>query len=250
MWIKGLPFNISVFLWRLWRVKLATDDMCKRQGYIYMSRCWCCQNPQEESFDHQFLIGITTTRVWRTFIGATGITVPLIQVTNGGSLSVHRVIHEINKTLHFLAKAGNLLPRMPFLWPDIIMYMEGYGPIIMTKRVAWKLSYNGWYKCNTDGASRDNPGPSSTGFCVRDSAGDFVYARAHQLEETTNIVAKARAINDVIHYCVEHDLHPLILETDSLRMKKIKEGEWDPPWCIVADVEKIKEMKEDLNVIF
>ncbi|XP_075091458.1 uncharacterized protein LOC142171670 [Nicotiana tabacum] len=27
MWIKGLPFKISFFLWRLWRQKIATDDM-------------------------------------------------------------------------------------------------------------------------------------------------------------------------------------------------------------------------------
>nr|XP_016500330.1 PREDICTED: uncharacterized protein LOC107818794 [Nicotiana tabacum] len=27
IWIKGLPFKISFFLWRLWRQKIATDDM-------------------------------------------------------------------------------------------------------------------------------------------------------------------------------------------------------------------------------
>lgn len=33
-------------------------------------------------------------------------------------------------------------------------------------------------------------------------------------------------------------------------IKKIIEGEWDPPWCIVAEVTRIKEMKDHFNVIF
>lgn len=40
------------------------------------------------------------------------------------------------------------------------------------------------------------------------------------------------------------------MEADSLGMKKIIEGDWDPPRCIVAEVSRIKEMKEEFNVIF
>ncbi|XP_075084295.1 uncharacterized protein LOC142167870 [Nicotiana tabacum] len=81
-----------------------------------------------------------------------------------------------------------------------------------------------WYKCNTDGASKGNPGPSSLGFCVRDDEGDVVYARAVDLGVTTNVMAEAKAILQGLEYCVEHDFHPLILETDSLVMKKAIEG--------------------------
>ncbi|XP_019237102.1 PREDICTED: uncharacterized protein LOC109217316 [Nicotiana attenuata] len=42
-----------------------------------------------------------------------------------------------------------------------------------------------------------------------------------------------------LEYYVEHDLHPLILEADSLVMKKVIEGEWDPPWVIANNVKKI-----------
>ncbi|XP_070035343.1 uncharacterized protein [Nicotiana tomentosiformis] len=38
MWTKGLPFKMSFFLWRMWRHKLATDDLWRRQGYIVMFR--------------------------------------------------------------------------------------------------------------------------------------------------------------------------------------------------------------------
>ncbi|XP_075092125.1 uncharacterized protein LOC142172415 [Nicotiana tabacum] len=146
MWIKGLPFKISFFLWRLWRQKIAADDMWRRQGQM--------------------------------------------------------------------------------------------------------LPFHGWYKYNIDGASKGNPGPSSLGFYVRDDEGDMVYARAVDLGVTTNVVAEAKAILQGLEYSVEHDLHPLILETDSLVMKKAIEGEWDPPWVIAQGVKKTIEMKDNFNVIF
>ncbi|XP_070003066.1 uncharacterized protein [Nicotiana sylvestris] len=128
------------------------------------------------------------------------------------------------------------MPNIPVLWPDIIQYFEGYKPILITTRVTWQLPFHGWYKCNTDGASNGNSGPSSSGFCVRNDEGDVVYARAVDLGVKTNVVAEAKAILQGLEYYVEHDLHPLILETDSLVMKKVIEGEWDPPWVIANDV--------------
>ncbi|XP_075086241.1 uncharacterized protein LOC142168961 [Nicotiana tabacum] len=80
MWIKGLPFKISFFIWRLWMGKLATDDLWRRQGYICVSRCWCCQPTQDESFEHLFLTSTTTTRVWKTFMNVVGINIQLVQV--------------------------------------------------------------------------------------------------------------------------------------------------------------------------
>ncbi|XP_075083282.1 uncharacterized protein LOC142167029 [Nicotiana tabacum] len=115
----------------------------------------------------------------------------------GGSVSCNRVIHEMNKTLQYLARV----------------------------RVTWQLPYEGWFKCNTDGASRGNLGTSSYGFCMRDCAGNVVYAKAEVIGETTNIVAEAEAILEWLVYCVERWLHPLIMETDSMVMRKIIDGE-------------------------
>ncbi|XP_070032084.1 uncharacterized protein [Nicotiana tomentosiformis] len=267
MWIKGLPFKISFFLWILWRHKLSTDDLWKRQGYIHVSRYWCCQHPREETFDHIFLTTPTASKVWKIFFGDAGINVPLVQVKqvirawwntkyypklrplfqaaptiitwelrkkrntsrNIGTISTNRVIHKVNKTLHYLARFRYpWLSHILVMWPDMIKFFEGYKPILITKKVTWQASYEGWYKCNTYGASKGNPGPSSLGFCGRNDAGDLVYARAVDLGVTTNIVAEAKAIVQGLEYCIEHDLHPLILETNSLVLKKVIEGEWDP----------------------
>lgn len=140
------------------------------------------------------------------------------------------MIHEVNKILYYLARVRYpWLHSIPLLWPQMISFFEGYRPYIVTKRVTWQLPYDGWYKCNTDGASRGNSGPSSYGFCVRNHEGDLVFAKAKEIGETTNIVAEAKAIVEGLVYCVERQLHPLIMETDSLVMRKIIDGELETP---------------------
>ncbi|XP_075107168.1 uncharacterized protein LOC142180139 [Nicotiana tabacum] len=39
MWIKGLPFKISFFMWKVWRNKLPLDEFMRRLGYLMASRC-------------------------------------------------------------------------------------------------------------------------------------------------------------------------------------------------------------------
>lgn len=65
---------------------------------------------------------------------------------------------------------------------------------------------------------------------MRYCEGDLVYAKYLAIEEITNIVDKAKRLVGELGYCVDNELYPLILETNSFVMKKIIEGEWDPPW--------------------
>ncbi|XP_075084894.1 uncharacterized protein LOC142168132 [Nicotiana tabacum] len=132
----------------------------------------------------------------------------------------------------------------------MICYFEAYKPVLLTKRVTWQLPDARWYKSDTDGASKGNPGPSSNGFCVRNEVGDLMYTKADNIGVTTNVVAEAKAILQGLEYCVTHDLHPLILETNSLVLKKVIEGKWVTPWCIGAEVQKIRGLREHFNVIF
>ncbi|XP_070049453.1 uncharacterized protein [Nicotiana tomentosiformis] len=39
LWIKGLPFKISFFMWKVWRAKLPLDDSMKKLGYHMPSKC-------------------------------------------------------------------------------------------------------------------------------------------------------------------------------------------------------------------
>ncbi|XP_009625565.1 uncharacterized protein [Nicotiana tomentosiformis] len=69
---KGLPFKISFFLWRLWKGKVPTYDMWRKNGYMVVSKCWCCLQPEADSIQHLFLTSSTANRVWRFFGQAAG----------------------------------------------------------------------------------------------------------------------------------------------------------------------------------
>lgn len=84
IWTKGLPFKISLFLLRLWRGKVPTDDLWRRSGDQIVSKCWCCFPPQEETLQYIFLTSTTASQVWKYFLQTDGI------VDN--MLYIHRVI--------------------------------------------------------------------------------------------------------------------------------------------------------------
>lgn len=78
---------------------------------------------------------------------------------NGGSISTNIVIHEVNKTLHYLARLGySWLHNIPLTWHDMIQFFERYRPILITTKVTWEMSCQSWYKYNKYGASKGNPG--------------------------------------------------------------------------------------------
>lgn len=55
IWIKGLPFKIDFFIWRMWKGKVIVDDNVRRWGIQGQSRCWCCANPAQETMNHMHL---------------------------------------------------------------------------------------------------------------------------------------------------------------------------------------------------
>ncbi|XP_070055030.1 uncharacterized protein [Nicotiana tomentosiformis] len=270
-------------------MKIPTDDLWRRNGYIIVSKCWCCSPPKEDSYQLLFLKSETANRVWKSFLQPAEIIINMVQVhqvirawwskpccpklkplfqatpaiitlelwkrrnkmKHGGAVSEKRVIHEVNKTLFFLARSRYpRLTNIPVLWTDMIRYFERYKPYVVSRRVIWQLPNAGWFKCNSDGASKGNPSPSSYGYYTRDNVGDLIYAQSTDIGQTTNIVAEAKGILYGLLYCVDKQLHPLIMETDSLVMKKIIENEWECPWTIRAYVKKIKEIKDNYNVLF
>ncbi|XP_070045157.1 uncharacterized protein LOC142163852 [Nicotiana tabacum] len=52
IWVRGLPFKITFFMWKVWKGKLSFDDYFRRLGYFMSSKCWCYANPYEETMEH------------------------------------------------------------------------------------------------------------------------------------------------------------------------------------------------------
>lgn len=80
--------------------------------------------------------------------------------------------------------------------------MERYTPLVRSKLVKWTPSPRGWFKCNTDRASRGNPGPSAAIFCVRNEVGDILGAKRMRISDTSNLIAEGTAIREGLDFCV------------------------------------------------
>lgn len=80
----------------------------------------------------------------------------------------------------------------------------------------WAYPSREVFKCNNDGFNRDHLTLSSKALCVGDSSGDLIYANTESVQE-----AKVRAFKEGLHFCVQNNLFPLVMKTDSLIMKNI-----------------------------
>jgi len=115
---------------------------------------------------------------------------------HGGSYPRAKVIGDINYTIHNLIKVKFEYTTIPNFFPQMVALLDGYRPSFQFKLVKWFPPPCGCWKCNTDGASRGNPGPSAAVLCVRNYEGDLVCAKGVKLAEFTSLVAEAMAIKE------------------------------------------------------
>lgn len=108
----------------------------------------------------------------------------------------------------------------PISWLDMLRVLENHYTRMKVTKVLQECKPLGWLKCNTDGASRGNPGLSSYAFCLRVEKGDVKYAKRGIIENTTNIVAEARAILETSKH------NQIIIQTNSIIMCKVLEDKW------------------------
>ncbi|KAK4706693.1 hypothetical protein R3W88_033748 [Solanum pinnatisectum] len=79
--------------------------------------------------------------------------------------------------------------NMPNNWLEVVRYLTECTPRIGCKVVYWKLPSENTFKCNTDGASKGNPGPSSYAFCIIDDQGNLLYAKGKMFGVSNNLIA-------------------------------------------------------------
>ncbi|XP_059285595.1 uncharacterized protein LOC132039067 [Lycium ferocissimum] len=127
--------------------------------------------------------------------------------------------------------------------------MESRRAKLKITKVLWDFPPTGWIMCNTDGASRGNPGISSYAFCLRDELGDLIYAKAEGIGEATNIEAEMMAIKEALRYCRDMDFNKVIIQTDSQMIQKIMTEVWKPPWHISNWVDEAKDFASNKESI-
>ncbi|XP_075074578.1 uncharacterized protein LOC142162156 [Nicotiana tabacum] len=239
MWVQGLPWKISFFMWKLWKRKLPLDDTIRRMRYSMPPKCWCCAVPNEKTLNHVFYHLYTASRVWSYFFSYAGLSLeglslhqaivkcwtlkviprlkqiflalPSIIVwelwkmrnisKHGEPVSTNRVVFQICTTIQSLIKVRKPgVAHVPYRWPDILKMMENYTPKLKFNKVLWKFSMQGWMKINTNGASRGNPWRSSIGFCLRNEHGDLLFACGKEIQKVTNTQAETKAILEALKH--------------------------------------------------
>lgn len=121
-------------------------------------------------------------------------------------------------------------------------------PTVKTKVVEWRKPMSGRYKCNCDGVSKGNSGPSASAFCVRNSEGNFMYAEITRLLDGNSLIAEAKALTTGLEYYINNQYTPVIMEIDSLIMEKVLNGIWAVPWQISMEVKRFNQLRRKGSV--
>ncbi|KAL0294570.1 UNVERIFIED_CONTAM: putative ribonuclease H protein [Sesamum radiatum] len=85
----------------------------------------------------------------------------------------------------------------------------------------WRKPPEGWYKLNTDGASKGNPGISGAGGILRDQLGKVIFAFQEPLGSATNTQAELSAIHRGLQICFSRGLRKIWIETDATAIIKL-----------------------------
>ncbi|XP_019228301.1 PREDICTED: uncharacterized protein LOC109209485 [Nicotiana attenuata] len=237
IWVNGLPFKIAFFMWKVWRNKLPLDDFFRRLGYLMASKCWCCAEPKEETTRHLFFTSYAANKVWKYYLGHAGIAVE--------GLTLHQVIVKC-WTADVVPRLKPIMQALPSvivweLWKRRNSYK--YGDAVTINTVVYQISntLHSLIKVRKPGVQQV-PHRSSIGFVLRNEEGDVLYACGKEIHEGSNSVAEAKAIYEVMQYCVQQDYVLIDLHTDSMLLKKAITGEWKPPWVIETMVEEIRQL--------
>lgn len=65
LWVKGLPYKISFFLWSVFKRRIPTDDILRRMEILIVSRCYCCDTGTAETINHLLLTAPIAFRLWK-----------------------------------------------------------------------------------------------------------------------------------------------------------------------------------------
>ena len=68
-------------------------------------------------------------------------------------------------------------------------------------------------------------------------------------ENTTSMKAEATTILMELRRCQNLNLHDIILENDSLDLRKINTDKWKIPWQLTIQIEEIKQLIRQLQIM-
>ncbi|KAG6527455.1 hypothetical protein ZIOFF_009557 [Zingiber officinale] len=226
VWSKLIFPNISIFVWRFLRKRLPVDEVLQRRGVYLASKCYCCDFV--ESWDHLFYHGAIALEVWREanpFLIIWFLWCARNDAKHRGiRIVAKKIIWNVSQYVITGISAGIIKPGH---WKGFIMAAQNMGLLVKPRTVntisvvTWKKPKVGWFKLNTDGCSKGNPGLSSFGVIIRDHSGNVMMVKYGLIGRGSNVRAELMAILKGLELCVEKQFFPIWLESDSLIALKI-----------------------------
>ncbi|KAL0444852.1 UNVERIFIED_CONTAM: putative ribonuclease H protein [Sesamum latifolium] len=116
--------------------------------------------------------------------------------------------------------------------------------------VHWRKPQEGWYKMNTDGASKGNPGISGAGGILRDQLGRVIFAFQEPLGNITNTQAELQAIHRGLQICIDRGFRNVWIETDATAIIKLISAPQRGAWNLQAILQTTRCCCTLLSVIY
>lgn len=281
LWHAKIPLKISFFMLRLVSNSLPLADSLARFGVHGPSWCFCCVNPQHESFNHIFS---TARKVWQFFEFEAGIFDPgvsirchlvkwwLSSVRNVQTAFVFRVLPVF--VCWFLWKARNAYffegKQIPWSvicdqilssvldsfslqfkglscdfssWPHFLRSLSTLPRHSKVMQVQWFPSAHSLVKLNSDGCSKGNPGIGGGGGLLRDSQGYFLFGFSCYFGWVSSLQAEIKALLFGVKLCLSKGYTLLHIECDSLLLVEMIKGKSGGPWTVQRDLQELLQYK-------
>ncbi|KAH0655771.1 hypothetical protein KY285_030653 [Solanum tuberosum] len=214
IWVKGLPFKISFFHWRVWKRRISTNDNLKRMKLKIASGYHCCEEYKQETMEHLFQTSPTAQRLWKKFVSCAGTELNGVHLQQliiswwkaTGPVKIQKIFKLVLVVLMWELGKRRTARRhdreCPVIWEEEVKLLKCYKPKLLHKAVTWNMPDTNWIKCNTDGSSKGNPGIGTYSFCVRDERSDLIFAEAQEIGITTNNMVEATVALRGQKYCI------------------------------------------------
>ncbi|KAL6565084.1 hypothetical protein OROMI_016534 [Orobanche minor] len=116
--------------------------------------------------------------------------------------------------------------------------------------VRWSKPQPGWWKLNTDGAARGNPGAAAAGGIIRDHMGKPLIMFSEYLGVRTNNFAELYAIWRGLEFCIDNHFNKVWVEVDSKIALSLIEHSTTSHWQLQSIISKIRDFRDSIEIRF
>ncbi|KAL6570167.1 hypothetical protein OROMI_014681 [Orobanche minor] len=229
-WNAFIKPTISLFMVRLVNKWIPTPDGLLRRGIYATNFCYCCND--DENIPHLFIHG-NDKRVDNIPFTAKRV---CERIWNYIDTFNHKVYFK-NKI--FWKGAAHRAGAKP-----------APRPFFRCCPVRWIRPQAGWWKLNTDGEARGNPGEAAAGGIIRDHQGMPLITFSEFHGERTNNFAELYAIWRGLEYCVDQRFVKVWVETDSKIALHLIEQSSSSHWQTKAIISKIRAFCDSIEIRF